>query len=87
MSKIDFKGCQYPESVVIFAVEIFLSYAVSYRDLEEIMAERGIDMDHASLNRWKVRYSPLLAQQARLSKRPTGSSSRMDKTNLKVEDR
>ena len=48
---IDFKGCHYPKSVVLYAVAFYLRYPVSYRDLEEIMAERGVDIDHATLNR------------------------------------
>ena len=82
---ISFKGSHYPKSVVLFAVTFYLRYAVSYRDLEEILAERGVDVDHASLNRWVVRYAPQLTEQARLRKRPTGSSWRMDETYVKVK--
>ena len=82
---IDFKGSHYPKSVVLFAVTFYLRYAVSYRDLEEIMGERGVNVDHASLNRWVVRYAPQLTEQARLRKRPTGSSWRMDETYVKVK--
>ena len=82
---IDFKGSHYPKSVVLFAVTFYLRYAVSYRDLEEIMAERGVDVDHASLNRWVVRYAPQLTEQARLRKRPTGAFWRMDETYVKVK--
>ena len=77
---IDFKGCHYPKSVVLYAVAFYLRYPVSYRDLEEIMAERGVDIDHATLNRWVVGFSPLLADQAKLRKRPASSSWRMDDT-------
>jgi putative transposase len=69
----------------MFAMTFYLRYPVSYRDLEEIMSERGVDVDHASLNRWVVRYSPLLAEQARLRKRSTGSSWRMDEIYVKVK--
>ena len=82
---IDFKGCHYPKSVVLYAVAFYLRYPVSYRDLEEIMAERGVDIDHATLNRWVVRFSPLLADQAKLRKRPASSSWRMDETYIKVK--
>lgn len=82
---IDFKGSQYPKSVVLYAVTFYLLYPVSYRDLEEIMQERGVDVDHATLNRWVIKYSPLLAEQARQRKRPTGSSWRMDETYIKVK--
>ena len=52
----DFKGAHYPKSVILFAVFFYLRYPVSYRDLEEIMEERGVDVDHATLNRWVVNY-------------------------------
>ena len=55
---IDFKGSHYPREVVLHAEFFYLRYAVSYRDLEEILQERGVDVDHATLNRWVVRYSP-----------------------------
>ena len=82
--KIDFKGSHYPRSVVLFAVTFYLRYSVSYRDLEEIMKERGVEVDHSNLNRWVIKYSPFLAEQARSRKRPTGSSWRMDETYVKV---
>ena len=51
---IDFKGSHYPKDVILYAVFFYARYAVSYRDLEEIMAERGVVVDHATLNRWMV---------------------------------
>ena len=49
---IDFKGSQYPKSVILYAVFFYVRYVVSYRDLKEIMAERGAEVDHAPLKRW-----------------------------------
>tara|TARA_R110002073_G_scaffold216432_2_gene376634 strand:+ start:201 stop:587 length:387 start_codon:yes stop_codon:yes gene_type:complete len=60
-------------------------YAVSYRDLEEIMVERGVEVDHATLNRWVVKYAPLIAATAQARKRPTAVSWRMDETYIKVK--
>ena len=80
----DFKGAHYPKSVILFAVFFYLRYPVSYRDLEEIMEERGVDVDHATLNRWVVNYSPLIAAKAQAKKRPTAISWRMDETYIKV---
>ena len=51
---INFKGNHYPKDVILYAVFFYVRYAVSYRDLEEIMAERGVEVDHATLNRWVV---------------------------------
>jgi putative transposase len=52
---IDFKGVHYPKAVILHAVFFYVRYAVSCRDLEEIMAERGVAVDHATLNRWVVK--------------------------------
>jgi putative transposase len=84
---IDFKGSHYPKDVILYAVFFYVRYAVSYRDLEEIMAERGVDVDHATLNRWVVKYSPMIASQAQRQKSKTGSSWRMDETYIKVKGR
>lgn len=81
---IDFKGMHYPKSVILHAVFFYVRYAVSYRDLEEILAERGVAVDHATLNRWVVRFAPLIAAQAQARKRPTANSWRMDETYIKV---
>lgn len=82
---IEFKGMQFPKPAILFAVFFYVRYAVSYRDLEEIMAERGVVVDHATLNRWVVKFSPLIAVQAQARKRPTASSWRMDETYIKVK--
>jgi len=58
-------------------VFFYVRYAVSYRDLEEILQERGVDVDHATLNRWVVEYSPQIATNAQARKRPTAVSWRM----------
>lgn len=49
---ISFQGAQYPKDVILFAVFFYVRYGVSYRDLEEIMVERGVPVDHTTLNRW-----------------------------------
>jgi transposase-like protein len=66
-------------------VFFYVRYAVSYRDLEEIMVERGVEVDHATLNRWVVKYAPLIAATAQARKRPTAVSWRMDETYIKVK--
>ena len=82
---ISFKGAQFPKDVILFAVFFYVRYTVSYRDLEEIMAERGVEVDHATLNRWVAKYSPLIANSARRRKAPTDRSWRMDETYIKVK--
>jgi len=81
---IDFKGHQYPKSAILYAVFFYVRYGVSYRDLEEIMAERGVEVDHATLNRWVVKFSPTIAANAQVRKKRTAISWRMDETYIKV---
>lgn len=81
---ISFKGAHFPKEVILFAVFFYARYTVSYRDLEEIMAERGVRVDHATLNRWVCKYTPLLAEVARRRKRLADRSWRMDETYIKV---
>lgn len=68
---ISFKGAQYPKSVILYAVYFYVRFPVSYRDLEEIMAERGVDLDHATLNRWVEN------TRARLPKKRVAGSHRL----------
>ncbi|EDM71755.1 transposase, putative [Roseobacter sp. AzwK-3b] len=84
---IDFKGVDYPKSVILHAVFFYVRYAVSYRDLEEILAERGVAVDHATLNRWVVKFAPLIADRAQARKRKTAKSWRIDETYIKVKGR
>lgn len=56
---ISFKGTHFPTDVILHAMFFYLRHGVSYRDLEEIMAERGVTVDHATLNRWVERYASI----------------------------
>jgi putative transposase len=82
---VSFKGAHFPKDVILFAVFFYVRYSVSYRDLEEIMAERGVRVDHATLNRWVTKSSPLIAITARRRKTPTDRSWRMDEIYIKVK--
>tara|TARA_R100000935_G_scaffold57633_1_gene92046 strand:+ start:94 stop:528 length:435 start_codon:yes stop_codon:yes gene_type:complete len=84
---IDFKGVHYPKSVILHAVFFDVRYAVSYRDPEEILAQRGVAVDHATLTRWVVIFAPLIADRAQARKRKTAKSWRIDETYIKVKRR
>ncbi|BBU63260.1 IS6 family transposase [Methylosinus sp. C49] len=64
-----------------------MAYPMSYRQLDEMMEERGVEVDHSTLNRWVVKYAPLLEKQFRARKRMIGSSWRLDETYVKVKGR
>jgi putative transposase len=82
---IDLKGAHCPKAVIVNAIFFYVCYAASYRDLEEILGVRGVAVDHATLNRWVVKYSPLIAANAQAKKRPTGVSWRVNETYIKVK--
>lgn len=62
---IDFKGAYGPKAVILRALFFYARYAASERDLKEILAERGVAADHATLNRWAVKYAPMIAHMPR----------------------
>jgi putative transposase len=81
---IEFKGSHFERDVILWAVRWYVAYPISYRQLEEMMEEHGVEVDHATLNRWVLKYVPLLDQAFRGCKRPVGSSWRMDETYVRV---
>ncbi|MDX7992739.1 IS6 family transposase [Xenorhabdus littoralis] len=80
-----FKRLHYPTDIIAQCVRWYLAYALSLRNLEEMMAERGIQVDHATLHRWVIRLVPLLDKAFRRHKRPVGRRWRMDETYIKVK--
>ena len=80
-----FKGFQFPKHIILMSVRYYVSYKLSYREIEEILAERGIRVDHATINRWVIRFAPMIEAKARRLKRQTGSSWRMDETYIKIK--
>ena len=77
---IDFKGSHFERDVILWGVRWYVAYPMSYRQLEEMMDERGVEVDHSTLNRWVVKYAPLLEKQFGARKRLIGSSRRLDFT-------
>ena len=67
---ISFKGAHFPKDIILYNAFFYVCYGVTYRDLEEIMAEREVKMGHATLNRRVIDYSPLIAAEAKKRKRP-----------------
>ena len=82
---VDFKGRWFAKEVILQCIRWYLAYKLSYRDLEEMMAERGVSVDHATIQRWVVRYSPELEAEFRSKKQAVGGSWRVDETYIKVK--
>jgi transposase-like protein len=76
-----FKGRQFAQSVILLCVRWYLAYSLSLRDLEEMMAERGIAVDHTTIHRWTVRFAPLLLERFNRRKRSVTGRWLIDETS------
>jgi transposase-like protein len=79
-----FVGFRFPAEVIVVAVRWYLRYGLSYRDVEELFAERGIEVDHVTVYRSVQRFTPLLADAARFSRHSPGDRWFVDETYVKV---
>lgn len=83
---VSFKWKHFKQDVILLLVRWYLAYSLSYRDVEELALERGLKVDHSTIHRWVVEYSPLLEEAfLKRYKRSTGDSLRMDETYIKVK--
>ena len=78
------KRLHYPLEVMMTCVRWYAAYPLSLRHVEEMMAERGVFVDHSTVSRWAIRILPVLEKIFRKYKRPVGGSWRMDETYVKV---
>jgi transposase, IS6 family len=82
-----FKWRHYKGEVILLCVRWYLRYSLSYRDIAEMMAERGVRVDHTTIYRWVQHYGPQLAHYVRCSLKPTNNSWRIDETYIRVHSR
>src|ERR1700745_815621 len=75
---ISFKGAHFPSEIMLMGVRWYVAYPLSYRHVEELLEERGVEVDHATINRWVIKYSPLLEEAFHRRKRPVGMSWRLE---------
>jgi transposase-like protein len=79
-----FAGYRFPPEVITLAVRWYLRFGLSYRDVEELLAERGIEVDHVTVYRWVQRFAPEFAQAARARQHVVGDRWHVDETYLKI---
>src|SRR5262245_6539741 len=82
---VSFKGAHFPQEIILMGVRWYVAYPLSYRHVEELMEGRGVPVDHATIQRWVVKYSPQLAEAFHRRKRPVGRRWRMDETSIRVK--
>jgi len=83
----DFIRFRFPPDVIVLAVRWYLRFGLSYRDVEELLAERGVEVDHVTVYRWVLRFTPLLTEAARPCRHAVGSRWQVDETYVKVAGR
>jgi len=81
---LDTKRIRFPLEIIAVCIRWCAAYPLSYRHIEELMQERDAFVDHSSINRWTIRFLPLLEKTFRKYKRPFGSNWRMDETYIKI---
>jgi transposase-like protein len=81
---VSFAGYRFPPDVILLAVRWYLRYGLSYRDVEELLAERGIDVDHVTIYRWVQRFTPLVIEAARPCRHSVGDCWFVDETYVRV---
>jgi transposase-like protein len=79
-----FAGFRFPPDVIVLAVGWYLRFGLSYRDVEELLSERGVEVDHVTIYRWVLRFSHLLAEAARPCQHAVGDRWQVDETYVKV---
>ena len=79
-----FAGFKFPPDVIILAVRWYLRFGLSYRDVEELLAERGVNVDHVTIFRWVQRFTPELIDAARPCRHAVGRQWFVDETYVKV---
>ena len=84
---LNFSGRHFPTDIIIQALRYYLAYKLSYREIEEMFAERNIHFYHSTLNRWVIKYALQLEAVFRKKKQRVSDSWRMDETYVKVKGR
>ena len=82
---VSFKGAHFPQEIILPCVRWYVAYPLSTRHSEELMLERGVHVDHATVNCWVIKYSPQLEEAFHRRKRPVWVSWRMDETYIKMK--
>jgi len=82
---VSFKGAHFPQDIILPCVRWYVAYPLSARHIEELMLERGVHVDHSTVNRWVIKYSPQLEEAFHRRKRPVWVSWRMDETYIKIK--
>jgi len=87
LTRSAFAGFCFPSDVIVLAVRWYLRFGLSYRDVEELLADRGVEVDHTTIYRWVQRFTPLLVDAARPCRHAVGDRWQADESYAKVARR
>ena len=79
-----FRGFRFPAEVILWAVRWYLQFPISYRDLEAMLADRGVAVDHTTMYRWVQRFAPELEKRMHRHLRPCRGPWYVDETYIRV---
>ena len=82
---MNFKGSQFEREIILWAVRWYVAYPISYRQLEEMMGERGVAVDHSTLNRWVIKYAPEFEKAVPSTPASRGPELAVDETYVKIK--
>jgi putative transposase len=82
---LSFKGMRFPTDFILVCIRWYVAYPLNYRHIEDWMEERGVSVDHSTINRWAIRFLPLIENLSHKHKRKVGASWRTDETYMKVK--
>ena len=82
---LSFKWKYFSQDIILMAVRWYFAYALSYGDIEELLRERGVEVDHVTIHRWVVEFGPKLSEAFKRRKSSINGSWRMDETYIKIK--
>ena len=87
MSLPSYSGHRFPPSIIQHAIWLYLRFTFSYRDVEELLAERGLDLSYETVRRWVLKFGPLLARGLRQRRPRPGDRWHLDEMVVRIAGR
>src|ERR687890_301906 len=87
MTSLSYRGHRFPASIIQHAIWLYLRFTLSYRDVEELLAERGLDLSYETVRRWVLKFGPLLARGLRQRRPRPGNRWHLDEMVVRIAGR
>jgi putative transposase len=84
MGKLSYRGYRFPPAVIHQAIWLYLRFTLSYRDVEELLAERGLDVSYETVRRWVQKFGPVIARELRRSRPAPDSRWHLDEMVVRI---